>query len=38
MSQLKVSSDIKDKITKEINLLKNNLPNDVPNKGFSGPF
>ena len=38
INQLKINTDTRGKIMKEINLLKNNLPNDAPNKGFSGPF
>ena len=35
---LKIKNDLREIILKEVILLKDNLPNDIPNKGFSGPF
>ncbi len=38
LSLLKVENHIKTKILNEINSLEQELPNDVPNVGFAGPF
>lgn len=35
---LEIPINTREKIMNEINLLNQKLPNDVPNKGFSGPF
>ena len=35
---IELETKTKDRILREINALDKKLPNDVPNKGFSGPF
>jgi len=35
---IELEAKTKDRILREINVIDKKLPNDVPNKGFSGPF